>query len=166
MITTLWYAIWWKPFCDGNLCSGPKARNIIVVCRVFRFLDIWILEYYRTLGFFKMKTCNKKYQKWYTIDRSMICSFTPLPLAEKVTPCVIVIHNYFRNKSFGLTEVICQSNGSRAVAILHNLATTHLTKGRHAAQFLIICMLISDGTIHSWLEQVLQYGKDIRHVCN
>ena len=40
MITTLLYAIWWKPFCDGNLCSGPKARNIIVVCRVFRFLDI------------------------------------------------------------------------------------------------------------------------------
>ena len=53
---------------------------------------------------------------------------------------VLVTHNYCRNESFGLTEVICQSNGSRAAAILHNL-----TK---AAQFLIICMIISDKTIY------------------
>ena len=79
---------------------------------------------------------------------------------------VIVIHNYLRNKSFVLTEVICQNNGSRAIAILHNLAATYLTKERLVAQFLIICALVFDGTIHSCYGQILQYGKDIRHVCN
>ena len=69
------------------------------------------------------------------------------------------------------------------VAILHNLAATHLTLTRHiwhrhdTSDKGTLCHAIPHnfplpphiwhGTIHSYLGgQELQYGKDIRHVCN